>query len=311
MYRHTSTRFEKKNGGKAEESWESREFKRLVWALLLFLTVFLGKKIYPERILSVGEEVIAVLGTSTDFKSVFSELGRSMESSEVLLHGLEEFCVEVFGARDTVVTSQGDVLEPQTPKVTAGLLSDNLAEQSARHLLLNSQVEGESDQDDEPVVGAILVVGEIEDDPLPAGHTMDKLYLGNIEIVAPVMGVMTSEFGYRNHPITGKYLFHSGVDIGAEEGTPIAAFSDGIVEYIGEDDSYGLYAQIDHGNGVKTFYAHCKGLCVEKGQWVRAGETVGTVGSTGRTTGSHLHLEVKCGSLRVDPSYYMTFLTRA
>ena len=79
------------------------------------------------------------------------------------------------------------------------------------------------------------------------------------------------------------------------------------MEYVGEDNSYGLYLQIDHGNGVKSFYAHCRQICVRKDQPVKAGETVALVGSTGTTTGPHLHLELKCGDVRVDPAYYMSF----
>ena len=81
------------------------------------------------------------------------------------------------------------------------------------------------------------------------------------------------------------------------------------VEYIGENDDHGLYLQIDHGNGVKSFYAHCSKLCVSQGQTVAAGETVALVGSTGVSTGPHLHLEIKCNGVHVDPAYYVTFLT--
>lgn len=310
MYRHTTAKCEKKRENGPDRGWEVREFKRLVWAVLLFLTVFLGKKIYPERILAVGEEVVAVLGTNTDLKAVFSELGESVENSAFLLQGMEDFCVEVFGARDKVMTIEEKVLEPELPAPTSGLLAENLAVQSARHAALNVRNEEDPCVDDKPLVGAILTVGHVPDQPLPEGYTMDELCLGDIDTVTPTVGVLTSAFGYRNHPITGKYLFHGGVDIGADEGSPIVAFSDGVVEYIGEDESYGLYTQIDHGNGVKTFYAHCRQLCVAKGQQVTAGEKVATVGSTGRTTGAHLHLEIKCGELRVDPSYYMNFLTQ-
>ena len=136
---------------------------------------------------------------------------------------------------------------------------------------------------------------------------MDQLSLGTIESVAPVFGTLTSGYGYRDHPINGKHRFHGGVDIGADAGTLIAAFADGRVEYVGEDNSYGLYLQIDHGNGVKSFYAHCQQICVRKDQAVKAGETVALVGSTGTTTGPHLHLELKCGEVRVDPAYYISF----
>ena len=308
MYRHTPTRFEQK-GKKTQQQWENREFKRLIWALLLFLTVFLGRKIYPERVLAIGEEVVAVIGSSTDLKAVFSKLGESVAHSEMVLQGLEEFCVEVFGPRREISVPQETAIAPQLPQTTAGLLGREISAQSVRLTHLMILDEGEGGNESLPV-GAIVSLGNEEQTP-PEGYTMHKLHLGEMETAVPVMGTITSEFGYRNHPISGKYLFHGGIDIGAEEGTPIAAFADGEVEYVGEDSSYGLYVQLDHGNGVKSFYAHCQSLCVRKGNRVNAGETVALVGTSGKTTGAHLHLELKCGELRVDPSHYMTFSTQA
>ena len=126
--------------------------------------------------------------------------------------------------------------------------------------------------------------------------------------MSPVVGSLNSGFGYREHPIKGNVCFHGGADISAKEGAPIGAFADGVVEYVGEDDSYGRYLQLDHGNGIKSFYAHCQTLCAEKGQQVLAGETIATVGATGTATGPHLHLELKCCGVRVDPAYYVDLL---
>lgn len=91
-------------------------------------------------------------------------------------------------------------------------------------------------------------------------------------------------------------------------GDPIRAFAAGTVEYTGEDDSYGLYLQVDHGNGVKSFYAHCSKIVVVKGQEVAMGEKVAEVGSTGDSTGPHLHLEMKYNKMHLNPAYYVEFL---
>ena len=122
------------------------------------------------------------------------------------------------------------------------------------------------------------------------------------------MGHLNSEYGYRDHPINGRHQFHGGVDIGGQNGDPIGAFAAGTVEYIGQDDSYGLYLQVDHGNGVKSFYAHCSKIVVSKGQQVALGEKVAEVGSTGDSTGPHLHLEIKYNRMHLNPVYYVTFL---
>ena len=150
------------------------------------------------------------------------------------------------------------------------------------------------------------MIRKFREDTLPTGYTMDELSFGSLKSITPLVGPLTSGYGYRSHPVNGQYLFHGGVDIGANAGTPIVAFADGQVEYIGSDDSYGLYFQIDHGSGIKSFYAHCQQVFVQTGQNIQAGERVALVGATGITTGPHLHLELKCGNVRVNPSYYIT-----
>lgn len=120
---------------------------------------------------------------------------------------------------------------------------------------------------------------------------------------------ITSYFGYRTHPIYGNTRFHSGIDIGAGFGDTIMAAASGTVIYVeypvpGQNwggSGYGNYFIIDHGNGVSTLYAHCTNIYVSNGQAVSAGEAVGTVGSTGGSTGAHLHFEVRVNGDRVDP----------
>ena len=116
---------------------------------------------------------------------------------------------------------------------------------------------------------------------------------------------MTSAFGYRDSPIDGKNQFHLALDIGAAEGTEIGAFADGVVEYIGENDTFGQYLKINHANGVSSFYAHCSKLLVRKGMTVTCGQTVALVGQTGNATGPHLHLTIEKDNVRLDPAYYV------
>ena len=124
---------------------------------------------------------------------------------------------------------------------------------------------------------------------------------------------ITSYFGNRVHPIYGNTRFHSGIDIGAGFGDTIMAAASGTVIYVetpvpGQSwggSGYGNYFIIDHGNGVSTLYAHCTSVYVSNGQSVSQGEAVGTVGSTGGSTGSHLHFEVRINGTRVDPLSYL------
>lgn len=158
-----------------------------------------------------------------------------------------------------------------------------------------------------PAAGTVILYSNYSGEPLPNNYTMDQISLGELDTALPVLGHLNSAYGYRDHPIDGRYQFHGGVDIGGQKGDPIASLAVGTVEYIGEDDSYGLYLQIDHGNGVKSFYAHCSTLEVSKGQQVAKGETIARVGSSGSATGPHLHLELKYGKMHLNPAYYVDF----
>ena len=98
---------------------------------------------------------------------------------------------------------------------------------------------------------------------------------------------------------------HKGVDLAADKGAPIYAVSGGTVTYSGYDGNYGYSVVIDHGNGLKTRYAHASALCVSKGKTVLQGEVIAYVGSTGYSTGNHLHFEVMVNGTRVNPISYI------
>ena len=125
------------------------------------------------------------------------------------------------------------------------------------------------------------------------------------EFCLPVQGTVTSAFGYRVDPFTGKYSLHGGYDIGAPAGTPITAATCGIVETAEENASgYGNYIVITNGQ-VQTLYGHLLKLGVTKGQRVTKGQQIGLCGSTGRSTGPHLHFELKVNGIRIDPAPFI------
>lgn len=117
----------------------------------------------------------------------------------------------------------------------------------------------------------------------------------------PVIGKINSPFGWRRHPVTRRRDFHTGVDIKAPRGRSIKAAKGGRVEYSGWMGGYGRVVVIKHNDGNSTLYAHCNALSVRKGQTVAQGQQVGTVGTSGRTTGPHLHFEVRQGKGPVNP----------
>ena len=117
----------------------------------------------------------------------------------------------------------------------------------------------------------------------------------------PVAGRISSGFGIRTDPKTGSRSMHSGIDIAAPLGTPIHAAASGEVMSASLNRGYGLCIIILHGNGVQTLYGHCSRLAVHAGQMVRRGEIIGNVGSTGRSTGPHLHFEVRRDGHPINP----------
>lgn len=128
---------------------------------------------------------------------------------------------------------------------------------------------------------------------------------GSGAMVWPVGGTVTSEFGWRTHPITGTQKFHSGIDIGADYGVPIAAAQSGTVEYAGWISGYGNAVIINHGGGVTTLYGHNESLAVSVGQQVSQGQTIAYCGSTGNSTGPHCHFEVRKNGEPVSPYGYL------
>ena len=122
----------------------------------------------------------------------------------------------------------------------------------------------------------------------------------------PLAGLaLTSDFGMRMHPVTGRRAAHKGIDLGAPTGTPIYATGDGMISRASWFSTYGLYVAIEHGGQIQTRYAHMSRLNVAEGQRVRKGDVIGYVGSTGRSTGPHLHYEVRVDGAAVNPVPYM------
>ena len=135
-----------------------------------------------------------------------------------------------------------------------------------------------------------------------SGSSSATVSLG-VSLINPVSGIITSRFGsndsVRDHT-------HSGIDIGAPYGTAIKAAASGTVTYSGNaNDGYGYYVIISHGNGVSTLYAHCSQLLVSAGQKVSQGDVIAKVGSTGNSTGNHLHLEVRKNGVTYNPQNYV------
>lgn len=282
----------RRRAGRGEDLGE-REKRRLLQlgvCLILFLTVFFTKGI--DRLGQARAEFAGALGADGDFQSVLAVLRGDVSPQRGTLHRLWEGLflpkekpavkVEATGAR---LTS----LIPLAAPVGSG---EESREDPMEH----------SAAIPEPEVVPVAYTGPA----LPENASMDKYALHLEKTVTPVLSHVTSPFGWREDPVEAyEEKFHYGLDISAAEGTPVLAFAAGKVEYIGESQSYGLYLQLDHGGGVKSFYAHCSKLLAREGEQVAAGEEIARTGATGRVTGPHLHFELKKDELRLNPAYYI------
>ena len=135
--------------------------------------------------------------------------------------------------------------------------------------------------------------------------TADWLRANTAPNLWPVAGPVTGAFGERIDPFNGEGAFHSGVDIGAVYGQPVIAPADGVVEFADFMGGYGRAIILDHGHTITTRYGHLKGFAVFPGQHVHRGDTIGYVGDSGRSTGPHLHYEVRINDVPVNPHKYL------
>ena len=137
------------------------------------------------------------------------------------------------------------------------------------------------------------------------GGSDDSYVQGTGAMGWPCSGPITSPFGYRTHPIFGTTIFHAGIDIGVDYGTPIHAADSGVVVYSGWISGYGNAVIIDHGGGISTLYGHNQSLAVSEGQSVSKGSVIAYAGSTGNSTGPHCHFEVDVNGSPVNPMGYL------
>ncbi len=306
---------------------EKRRLFQLIACVALFLMVFFGKGLFPDQVLAMREQILTVLHTDTDFTAAFAELGRSFLAGEPVMETLGGLWTDVFGGRRAVEVSESFPLEDaklfqaDLTYLTkyedrangpiayyAGLMLPEIEEEAQPVTTPNLEPLPSPVPEPEPMPEPEepeVVAMEYNGPPLPEHTSMDKYRLDLEETTTPVTGWLSSAFGWREHPVDGEEKFHNGVDLAVNTGTAVKAFAGGIVEYIGDSPIYGNYLQIDHGNGVTSFYAHCDSLCVQQGQTVTVGETVALSGATGNATGPHLHFELKRNGVRLNPLYYI------
>jgi len=263
---------------------------RLLWSVgtAVSLSLVLGVVFGVLWIQSVrkNRETTTLAAENQDLRGRTKTLNAKLESLEKLLADFEERT-----RRLSVVAGLSGVHDPGTggvgglstmPVDSASRMQAVLEETSRRGILLSGRL------------GAIEKKLSFQADQLALTPTL-----------APAVGVLTAGFGLRSDPFTGSQEFHTGIDVSGPTGGKVVAPANGTVVRVGWSDSYGRIVEISHGFGIRTVYAHLEATRVAEGQRVRRGDLVGVVGSTGRSTGPHLHYEVQVGGRPVNPLDYV------
>jgi len=258
----------------------------VVGAAIGFLSLTGIASSYTRMLLKVSQ--FNQLRTEKDqLKDNYSRLEQVAKERDVQVASLGSIAGEVsalYGlkAQPTLVTATADQI--QASEVTSSL--DQL------HALRSSALSGAT------MVG--LTMGLTRN-----ATTADWIKANSAPNLWPVDGQVTGSFGERIDPFNGEGAFHSGVDIGSSYGARIIAPADGVVTFTDMMGGYGKAIMINHGNGISTRYGHLSGFAVTAGQVVHRGDTIGFVGESGRSTGPHLHYEVRINDTPVNPYKYL------
>ncbi len=254
-----------------------------VLCILIVAGVFFASKVSPSA-----------------FERMKSDYGRIMQEDMSVSEMLEQ----VKNAADFVFTPSDSVQAVSGNTAAEESTAENEVAEITENFSLSSY-EVTSDETGETVAVGEIVEGSGGGDMKAKEAVKGTSFAPYYVSVAPVIPVenarITSKFGYRTNPVSGNYGFHTGLDLAAAEGTPVSAAFYGKVIETGSSDVWGNYVLMEHSENFATYYCHLSEIYVEDGAIIRQGETVGLVGSTGWSTGPHLHFEVRINGIRVNP----------
>ncbi|NLD20233.1 MAG: peptidoglycan DD-metalloendopeptidase family protein [Clostridiales bacterium] len=237
----------------------------------------------------------------------FSEFLTNLDLVEKIYSSDKEVLSELQEAHDAIETKKKEVETLQAELEKSKTVAEEQQESvSAKKAELAAENEETAQMIDEMQAEADAMTAKIN---ASASSSSSSTYYGGV-MAWPCPGYgtgwITSDFGNRWHPVYGGYKFHTGIDIGASGGTPIVAANSGKVILAGWNGGYGNCVVIDHGGGITTLYGHTRGLNVYRGQQVSRGQTIAWVGTTGTSTGNHLHFEVRVNGSYKNPLNYIT-----
>lgn len=240
----------------------------------------------------------------SDFSSRMYLLQRIIQSDVSLMEQMQKDADEIAARKAELDEQMQEIKTTQNMLAAKTNKVERLREQRAA-ILNDAEAEEQQSQDE---YERLLVVSEqiaamLRD--MESNGIVAQEPVVTTSYIWPCNGVITSEFGWRTHPIFGTTKYHSGMDIGVDYGTPILATNNGTVIYSGWMGGYGYAVMIDHGGGLVSLYAHNDSLNVYEGQYVNRGTCVAYAGSTGYSTGPHCHFEMRLHGEVVDPRGYL------
>ena len=299
-----------RSGARKSEPLTAKDLRlmlRLVACGVIFVALVAAKLLLPARMADFNQQLSAAMERNMDVQAVFSAVGRAFSREEG--SGVAEVYEAVFHpqaeATQTGATlPEADLPEKmttQTPKLQDSAALDLL--RSFRAVPETSAPTPETEAQSASNLAYVLYSQE----NLPEGVSMEQAILG-FDYCAPVAGTLSSDFGYREHPMEGEERFHYGVDLAADVGTEVRCFADGTVTAVGDSSSYGRYCVVAHEGGYSTLYAHCSRITASSGTAVNRGQKIAEVGETGMATGPHLHFELQREGSYLNPVYYVSAL---
>lgn len=295
------------------------------------------KSALDETIARMNENESRLKEVKADYTKKNDRLGRRV--SDIYINGQISYIDVLFGAKDfadlmTRMDLLKRVIKQDYDLVQIVLAEKNEIETKQKELAKDKEARSEQELKarqarevmEEKVRRRAEIIAQMKSDKATIDRQYDELMAaskeiakmlqrssmsnmpavaGNGSMIWPVGGTVTSEYGWRTHPITGTQKYHSGIDIGADYGDAICAAQSGTVEYAGWVSGYGNTVIINHGGGITTLYGHNQSLTVSAGQSVSQGQTIAYCGSTGNSTGPHCHFEVREGGEPVSPYGYL------
>lgn len=297
---------------------DRRRLAQLVACGAIFVLLVAVKLLLPGKMDALNTRLSGLLNQNMDVQAVFSAVGEAVAGEQDVSGSLRDVYQAVFqpqeaGTAVETAGSAGAALSLETPTALEALTSfrpgpAETAEsrESAGETASGEAQAGAGDGEEAAEISTLAYVLYSASN-LPENVSLEQALLG-FDYCTPVMGVLSSGFGYRDHPVEGEERFHYGIDIAADTGTAVGCFADGTVTAVGDSSSYGKYLIVAHEGGFSTLYAHCSRVLASSGQTVKEGDTIAEVGQTGVATGPHLHFELHQGERYLNPVYYVSLV---